>query len=89
MPSRAILFVTHREHRLLHSIEKTTRQPIAPMSLPSGTQVDEQRRQQFLQGPKEALSRVDPGPFRGRVLDFCATTGSEPMDIPAVLARRQ
>jgi ATP-dependent RNA helicase DeaD len=86
---RAILFVTHRERRLLHSIEKSTRQPIAPMSLPSGAQVGEQRRQQFLQELEEMLNRAELGPFRDLVLTFAETTGSEPVDIAAALVYRQ
>src|SRR5690606_40513891 len=35
----AILFVTPKERRLLQSIERSTRQPITEMQLPSGQQV--------------------------------------------------
>ena len=40
---QAILFVAKRERRLLKLIEKTTRQPIERMSVPSGAQIGEQR----------------------------------------------
>src|SRR5690606_2248580 len=43
----AILFVTPKERRLLQSIERSTRQPITEMQLPSGQQVSAQRIQQF------------------------------------------
>ena len=40
---QAILFVAKRERRLLKMIEKTTRQPIERMSVPSGAQIGEKR----------------------------------------------
>jgi ATP-dependent RNA helicase DeaD len=44
---QAILFVAPKEHRLLRSIEQSTRQKLAIMELPSGEQVSGQRVQQF------------------------------------------
>ncbi|MGK0441308.1 MAG: ATP-dependent RNA helicase DeaD [Pseudohongiellaceae bacterium] len=43
----AILFVAPREKRLLYSIEKNTKQKIAPMDLPSGKEVSSKRIEQF------------------------------------------
>jgi ATP-dependent RNA helicase DeaD len=40
---QAILFVAKRERRLLKLIERTTRQPIERMGVPSGAQIGEQR----------------------------------------------
>ncbi len=44
---QAILFVAPKEHRLLRSIEQSTRQKLAIMQLPTGEQVSGQRVQQF------------------------------------------
>lgn len=45
----AILFVTPREKRLLYSIERTTRQKIAPMQLPSHAEIADKRVADFKQ----------------------------------------
>ena len=52
---KAILFVTHRERRLLQSIEKTTRQPIRPMELPTGNEVAARRIVNFKQAITDTL----------------------------------
>jgi len=44
---QAILFVAPKEHRLLRSIEQSTRQKLTIMQLPTGEQVSGQRVQQF------------------------------------------
>ena len=44
---KAILFITPKENRLLRSIEKSTRQVIKPMAMPSNEEVSGQRIQQF------------------------------------------
>lgn len=52
---KAILFVAPREKRLLHTIEKATRQAIKPMELPSGSEVSSKRIQTFKQLLTETL----------------------------------
>ncbi len=59
---KAILFVAPREKRLLHTIEKATRQAITPMELPSGSEVSNKRIQQF----KQLLTDT----MEGQNLDF-------------------
>ncbi len=49
----AIVFVTPREQGLLRSIERTTRQTIAPMDAPSTESINAQRRARF----KESITR--------------------------------
>lgn len=51
----AILLLSHREKRLLFSIEKTTRQPIESMPIPSITQLNETRLTRFKQAVSEAI----------------------------------
>ena len=46
---KAIMLVTQKETRLLHSIEKSTRQPISAFNLPSNEEVSGQRVEQFKQ----------------------------------------
>ena len=50
----AILFISHREKRLLFSIEKTTKQPIEAMPIPSISQINETRLSRFKQSVAEA-----------------------------------
>ena len=50
----AILFISHREKRLLYSIEKTTKQPIEAMPIPSISEINETRLSRFKQSVAEA-----------------------------------
>ncbi|RDV27965.1 ATP-dependent helicase [Alteromonas aestuariivivens] len=52
----AILFISHREKRLLFAIEKTTRQPIEPMPIPSISELNETRLTKFKKAVIEASS---------------------------------
>jgi ATP-dependent RNA helicase DeaD len=52
---KAILFVAPREKRLLYAIEKATRQPIASMDLPSGSEVSGKRVESFKQVLSDTL----------------------------------
>ncbi|WP_026376367.1 DEAD/DEAH box helicase [Aestuariibacter salexigens] len=51
----AILFISHREKRLLFAIEKTTKQRIEPMPIPSITQLNETRLSRFKQSVHDAI----------------------------------
>ncbi|MBT0585361.1 DEAD/DEAH box helicase [Alteromonas oceanisediminis] len=51
----AILFISHREKRLLFSIEKTTKQPIEQMEIPSINELNESRLSRFKRNVVEAL----------------------------------
>ena len=50
----AILFISHREKRMLFSIEKTTKQPIEAMPIPSISEINETRLSRFKQSVVEA-----------------------------------
>ena len=52
----AILFISHREKRLLFAIEKTTKQTIEAMPIPSVSQVNENRLEKFKQSVVEACN---------------------------------
>jgi ATP-dependent RNA helicase DeaD len=51
----AILFISYREKRLLFSIEKTTKQPIEQMQIPSINELNESRLTRFKRSIVEAL----------------------------------
>jgi len=50
----AILFISHREKRMLFSIEKTTKQPIEAMPIPSISEINETRLSRFKQSVIDA-----------------------------------
>lgn len=60
---KAILFITPKERRLLRSIEKSTRQPIGEMSLPSNEEVSGQRIQQFTAQLLNTIETAKLAPF--------------------------
>lgn len=59
----AILFVQHRERRLLHAIEKATRQRIEPMDLPTRADVSERRVERFKEDVAAVLEAGHLEPF--------------------------
>lgn len=52
----AILFISHREKRMLFSIEKATKQSITPMDIPSISELNESRLGRFKKNVLDALS---------------------------------
>jgi ATP-dependent RNA helicase DeaD len=83
----AILFVAPREQRMLQTIERTTRQKIEPMKLPSVDQINEHRLERFKQKITDAM--VAPGiePFYKLVKEFQEEHDSDPVNIAAALAK--
>lgn len=51
----AILFISHREKRLLFAIEKTTKQRIEQMAIPSISQLNETRLSRFKDSVRDAM----------------------------------
>ncbi|MCW8109341.1 DEAD/DEAH box helicase [Alteromonas ponticola] len=51
----AILFISHREKRLLFAIEKTTKQQIEPMPIPSVSELNETRLSKFKLSVAQAI----------------------------------
>ena len=68
---KAILFVTSRERRLLRSIEKTTRQQIKPISLPSREDLIDKRSTLFKASVAEVLTEGNNALFRDMVNQLC------------------
>ncbi|GAA4362035.1 DEAD/DEAH box helicase [Kangiella marina] len=55
----AILFVAHREKRMLKAIERATNQPIEEMHLPTVADINEQRVDRFVQKISDTLATSD------------------------------
>ncbi len=84
----AILFVAPRERHLLRLIERTTRQPITPMDLPTIGAVNDQRVARFKQKIAEALAgSADLKPFRTLIDSYEAEHGVPAAQIAAALAQ--
>lgn len=82
---KAILFVTSRERRLLRSIEKTTRQTIKPITLPSREQLIDKRAAQFKASVAEALPLGNTELFHSMVSQLCEEEQVNVEEIAAAL----
>ena len=83
---KAILFVAPRERRLLQTIEKTTRQKIQPMELPSGSEVSGKRIEQFQQLLNETLEKQDLNFFYDVLAKYSAEQDRSAEEIASALA---
>ncbi|MFA7555950.1 MAG: DEAD/DEAH box helicase [Spongiibacteraceae bacterium] len=83
---KAILFVAPREKRLLYAIEKSTRQPILPMDLPSGSEVSNRRIEQFKQLLTETLENQDLSFFYELLSEYSAEQDRSAEDIACAFA---
>ena len=83
----AISFVTPRERGLLKSIERTTRQPLTPMQLPTVEDVNTTRLARFDDAITEALSATDRLAFFRDVVSHYVREHNVPdVDVAAALA---
>ena len=82
----AISFVTPRERGLLKSIERTTRQPLTQMDLPSVDDVNTTRLARFDSGITEALSSERVEFFRDVVSHYVREHNVPEVDVAAALA---
>lgn len=83
----AILFVAPRERRMLRAIEKTTKQPIEAMQMPSAADINEQRIARFKEKIGNCLAADDLEFFYQLVADYQRDQEVEPLQIAAALAR--
>lgn len=81
---QAILFVTFKERRLLRAIEQSTRQPIAPMELPTSKEVSSQRVQNFRQQVLQTLETEDLKKMTSLIREMAQDI--DPVDLAAALA---
>ena len=83
----AILFVAPREKRLLSTIEKTTRQKIDRMELPSTELVNDKRIAKFKQRITDMLAEEDSGQFTRLIEQYQLEHNVPGIEIAAALAR--
>ncbi|MBS3959721.1 MAG: DEAD/DEAH box helicase [Xanthomonadaceae bacterium] len=83
----AILFVSPRERGMLKAIERATRQPIEPMTLPSVQAVNDSRITRFLDRITQARQLDDVGVYRSLVERYETEHNVPAIEIAAALAR--
>ncbi|WMY96385.1 MAG: DEAD/DEAH family ATP-dependent RNA helicase [Arsenophonus sp.] len=64
---RALLFVDHRERRLLRNIERNIKQSIVEVKLPSSVFLSERRQSKFLENIKKQLKSCDLEKYRALI----------------------
>jgi ATP-dependent RNA helicase DeaD len=82
----AILFIAPRERNMLRIIERATRQPIEPMSLPTVHDVNKRRVAKFKERLAAALEAPSHEAFRTVIEEFVSETGADITDVAAALA---
>ena len=85
----AILFVTPRERGMLRAIERATRQPIEAMTMPTSSEVNDQRIHRFKQRIDSALAEAgaDLDLFRSMLAEYEREHETPMLDIAAALAK--
>jgi len=83
----AILFVSPRERGMLKAIERATRQPIEPMTLPSVQAVNDSRISRFLDRITQARQLDDVSVYRSLVERYETEHNVPAVEIAAALAR--
>ncbi|MBU0680059.1 MAG: DEAD/DEAH box helicase [Proteobacteria bacterium] len=83
----AILLITHREKRMLATIEKATGQKVEMMNMPSVAKVNENRIAGFKERITQTLSSEDLSLYADLVEGFQKEHGVAALDIAAALAR--
>lgn len=82
----AILFVTHREQRMLAAIEKATRQKIEQLKVPTSEMVNNKRIANFKQGITDILAEGDLDFMQGVLSQYQQEHDVPPLEIAAALA---
>jgi ATP-dependent RNA helicase DeaD len=82
----AILFIAPRERNMLRIIERATRQPIEPMSLPTVEDVNRRRVTKFKERLAEALQAPAHEAYRTVIEEFVSETDADITDVAAALA---
>ena len=82
----AILFIAPREKRMLRAIEKTSGQSIELMSIPSVTDVNAKRVDQFKQSILDCLEATDLSAYQDMIETLVEEKQADPIAIAAALA---
>jgi len=85
-PGDAILFVSPREKRLLYAIEKTIRQPIEPMQMPTAKDINLQRVLRFKQRIRDSLANERNELYYQLLTEVQQEESADPLEIAAALA---
>ncbi|GAB3388348.1 DEAD/DEAH box helicase [Massilia agri] len=83
----AILFITPRERGLLKAIERATRQPVAPLQLPTVKAVNEVRIAKFKEQIAATLAEGGLEVFRSLIEEYEREQNVPAVDIAAALAK--
>jgi len=83
----AILFITPREKGLLKIIERATRQPVAPLELPSIQAVNDVRIARFKDQISATIAEGELEQFQGIIEDYEREHNVPPIEIAAALAK--
>jgi len=83
----AILFITPREQGLLKAIERATRQPVAPLTLPTVKAVNDVRIAKFKDQIGEALAAGGLDVFRSLIEEYEREQNVPAIEIAAALAK--
>ncbi len=82
----AILFVTHREKRLLKAIERATKKNIELMHIPSADDINQTRVTRFKQKIQEALSTQDLSFYEQLISEFQSEHETDPNKLAAAIS---
>ncbi|ETX11760.1 RNA helicase [Marinomonas ushuaiensis DSM 15871] len=82
----AILFVAHRERRMLQAIERATRQPIESMTLPTASDINEHRVNRFKQKITDVMDNENLDFFLELVQSYQKENEVDPLKMAAALA---
>ncbi|CAB5501268.1 DEAD-box ATP-dependent RNA helicase DeaD (= CshA) (EC [Bathymodiolus thermophilus thioautotrophic gill symbiont] len=84
---KAILFVSHRERRMLSTIERITRQKIEPIELPSAKVINAKRIETFKENISQTINNQSLEIFEKLVTEFQGSNPEiEPLKIASALA---
>lgn len=82
----AILFIAPREKRMLSSIERATGQVIERMNIPSATDINQLRVDQFKKSIMDRLENANISFFQDIIEELIRETQADPIKIAAALA---
>lgn len=83
----AILFISHREKRMLFAIEKATKQSITAMEIPSISQLNESRLGRFKQSVIDAISDDSIESYMPVIEEIIKESEASPEVVMAALAK--
>ncbi len=83
----AILFVAHRERRMLNAIERATKQPIEKMEMPTINYINEQRINRFKQQINDTIASQDLEFYLQLIKSYQEQYEHDPQILAAALAK--